>query len=124
MAPLSMDLRKRIVAAYEAGEGSYAELAERFAVSKPLVGKLVRQFRQTGSLENGLSRRGRKPLYGKEQLAALARHLADQPDATVLERQRALNLPGCEPTVWAACKRLGARFKKSRYAPPNKIGPT
>ena len=124
MTPLSMDLRSRIVAAYEAGEGSYEKLAKRFDVSKPLVGKLVRQFRQTGSLESGVHRRGRKPLLTEEQLEALARHIKDEPDATVLERQRALNLPGCEPTVWAACKRLGANFKKSRCERPSKIGRT
>jgi transposase len=114
MAPLSLDLRMRIVAAYLQGEGSYQEIAERFDVSKPLVGKLVRQHRRSGSLENGLHRRGRKRLLTAEQLDALARHIAEHPDATVLERQRALNLPGCLQTVWAACRRLGARFKKVR----------
>jgi len=124
MTPLSMDLRTRIVAAYEAGEGSYSELAKRFAVSKPLVGKLVRQSRQTGSLASGVHRCGRKPLLTAEQLESLAHHILDEPDATVLERQRALNLPGCEPTIWAACKKLGANFKKKRYEQPSKIGLT
>lgn len=124
MAPFSMDLRTRIVAAYEAGEGSYAELAERFAVSKAVVGKYVRQKRDTGSLENGVHRRGRKPLLSEEQKEALAAHIAEHPDATIAERQRALDLPGCEQTVWTACQELGMRFKKSRTAPPNRIART
>ena len=37
MKPLSLDLRQRIVAAYENGEGSHQELAERFAVSKAFI---------------------------------------------------------------------------------------
>jgi transposase len=122
MAPLSLDFRARIVAAYEAGEGTYVEIAERFSVSKQVVAKLVRQYRTTGSLESGVHRRGRKPLFNSGQLAGLARHIADFPDATVLERQRALNLPGTEVTVWTACKRLGARFKKSRCVQQNKNG--
>ena len=120
MAPLSLDLRTRIVAAYNAGEGTYVEIAERFAVSKQVVAKLVRQYRSTGTLKSGVHRRGRKRLISEDQLAALAEHIVDCPDATVLERQRVLNLPGCEVTVWTACKRLGARFKKSRFAPRNK----
>ncbi|MCA9095172.1 MAG: hypothetical protein KDA68_16915 [Planctomycetaceae bacterium] len=47
MNALSMDLRERIVAAYQAGEGSHRVLAERFAVSKAVVGKLVRQIRNS-----------------------------------------------------------------------------
>ena len=41
MKPLSRDLRQRIVSAYENDEGSHEELAERFTVSKVVVGKLV-----------------------------------------------------------------------------------
>jgi transposase len=60
MKPLSLDLRQRIVFAYESGEGSYEEIGHRFYVSDRVVGKLVRQYRSSGSLANGLHRRGRK----------------------------------------------------------------
>ena len=39
MKPLSLDLRQRIVFAYEAGEGSYEEIGRRFYVSNRVVGK-------------------------------------------------------------------------------------
>ena len=41
MRALSLDLRERIVAAYENNEGSHSALAARFSVSKAVVGKLV-----------------------------------------------------------------------------------
>jgi hypothetical protein len=45
MKALSLDLRERIVAAYEAGEGSFEVLAVRFSIGPTVVGKLVRQKR-------------------------------------------------------------------------------
>jgi transposase len=114
MAPLSMDLRRRIVDAHQAGEGNYQQIADRFAVSKAVVGKLVRQYQQTGSLESGVHRRGRTRLITGEQEQQLARHVVEHPDATLAERQQALGLPGCLQTTWWACQRLGARFKKVR----------
>ena len=50
-APLSTDLRWRIAHAYERGEGSRAELAQRFAVGKATVDRIIRQARRTGSLD-------------------------------------------------------------------------
>lgn len=48
--PHPVELRQRVVDAYEAGEGSYAETAERFRVGVASVKRWVRQFRQEGSL--------------------------------------------------------------------------
>ncbi|RME49981.1 MAG: hypothetical protein D6790_21790 [Caldilineae bacterium] len=50
-APLSTDLQWRIARAYERGEGSRPDLAQRFAVGKASVDHIIRQARQTGSLE-------------------------------------------------------------------------
>ncbi len=51
-APLSLDIRKRIVAAVEDGSSRRAAAA-RFAVSESTAIKLVQQWEQTGSLEPG-----------------------------------------------------------------------
>ncbi len=123
MKPLSLDLRQRIVAAYENGEGSHEELGERFAVSKALVGKLVRQHRTLGTLEPQVHRRGRKPAIAGEQEQALRSHLVDHPDATLQERIDALKLDCSLNTVWKTLRRWGWRFKKSPCGLPNKIGP-
>jgi transposase len=51
-APLSLDIRKRIVAAVDGGSSCRAA-AERFAVSDSTVIKLVERWQQTGNLEPG-----------------------------------------------------------------------
>jgi transposase len=51
-APLSLDIRKRIVAAVEGGASRRAA-AERFAVSESSAVKLMKHWEQTGSLEPG-----------------------------------------------------------------------
>lgn len=123
MRPLSQDLRERIVSAYEAGEGGYAVIAARFAVGPTVVGKLVRQKRELGTLESQVHRRGRKPAVSGKKEAELRKHLQQYPDATVLERRDALGLTCSEKTLWQTLRKLGWRFKKSRRVPANKIEP-
>ena len=124
MAPLSMDLRVRIVTVYENGEGSQAEVAKRFSVSPAVVGKLVRQYRDTGSLEPQLHRRGRKPAISGETEERLLKHLRDYPDATLHERIEKLGLGCSAKTLCQTLKRLGWRFKKSHLGQPSKAGKT
>ena len=47
-AAYSMDLRQRIINAYEAKEGSPRNLAKRFQVSLSFVKRLVIRYRETG----------------------------------------------------------------------------
>jgi len=123
--PLSMDLRERIVDAYEKGEGSQAQIGKRFSVSRSVVGKLVRQKRRTGSVECLLKHNGQdQELLTAAQKRELEQHLHKHPHATVAERQAALGLPGTAKTIWLACRRLGWRYKKSLSARPSRIGRT
>lgn len=48
--PYGLDLRERAVAAYEAGEGSYADIADRFSVAKRTLERWVERGRRTGSV--------------------------------------------------------------------------
>ncbi|MGL4514030.1 MAG: hypothetical protein ACRCT8_13145, partial [Lacipirellulaceae bacterium] len=50
MQAISMDLRERIVAAYDRGEGKSPQLALRFDVSASFVRGLLRRREKTGSL--------------------------------------------------------------------------
>jgi transposase len=109
---LSTDLRQRIVAAYCNKEGSYAELAERFAVSKAVVGKLVRQQRRLGTLEPQVHLRGRKAAIRGEKQDQLREHLREYPDATLRERIEALGLDCTINTMWTTLRKMGWRFKK------------
>src|SRR3954453_13799104 len=60
-APLSQDLRRRIVRAVEAGR-SARQAAERFEVSPSAAIKLMRRVRQTGSPAPGQIGGHRRPL--------------------------------------------------------------
>ena len=50
MPAYSLDFRKKIVTAYEAGNTSIREVAKRFMVTKRTVQRLIKQNRETGDL--------------------------------------------------------------------------
>lgn len=45
-----VELRERVVAAYDDGEGTYEELAERFKVGRATVDRWISRARHTGSV--------------------------------------------------------------------------
>jgi transposase len=49
-AAYSMDLRKRILKAWQAKEGSQRKLAERFKVSLAFIRDLLKRYRETGEI--------------------------------------------------------------------------
>jgi transposase len=120
MKPLSQDLRERIVAAYEASEGSHAVLAVRFGVGSSVVGKLVQQKRELGTLAPQTHRCGRKPAISGTKETELREHLESFPDATLAERRDALSLTCSEKTLWQTLRKMGWRYKKSRRVRPSK----
>ena len=65
-APLSQDLRQRLVGAVEDGS-SARQAAARFAVSASAAIKLVRRVRETGSTEPGKIGGHRKPLLADHE---------------------------------------------------------
>ena len=115
-APLSADLRRRLVRAVEAGS-SAREAARRFEVSASAAVKLVRRVRETGSTAPAKIGGYRKPLLaGQERL--LRDLTTAKPGMTLAEIQTELTRRGIGPvsltTIWATLRRLGLRHKKSR----------
>ena len=49
--PYSIDLRKRTGQAYLRGDGTQAQIAQRFDVSPYAVGRLTKHFKTTGSYQ-------------------------------------------------------------------------
>jgi transposase len=49
--PHPIELRLRVVHAYEAGEGTYPEIGQRFAVGEASVRRWVKQSRERGTLD-------------------------------------------------------------------------
>ncbi|WP_456427001.1 helix-turn-helix domain-containing protein [Rhodocaloribacter sp.] len=87
MKPISPDLRERIVSAYQRGEGSQAALAKRFAVGIATVQRLLRQYRETGSLQPKKAP-GRAPLLSEEECRQVRQWIEDEPDLTQDELAR------------------------------------
>ncbi len=85
MKPYSLDLREKIAAAYDRGEGWQPELARRFDVSLSFVEKLLRRRRQTGSLAAKPHTGGYAPRLDADGRDALRRMLAEDNDLTLEE---------------------------------------
>jgi transposase len=51
MKAYSIDLRRKIIDAYKAEEGSYRQLAKRFRVSLSFVQTLLKRYKDTGTVE-------------------------------------------------------------------------
>ena len=99
MKALSLDLRQRIVAAYDAGEGTRQQIADRFKVSVHMVKKLLAQRRKLGSIEPQSHRCGRKPRFTEQDLCWLRQTVEKRPDITLQELREAFAKPCCIATI-------------------------
>ncbi len=113
-APLSQDLRQRLVRAVEQGSSARAAAA-RFDVSPSAAVKLMRRVRATGSTAPAKIGGYRKPLLaGHEEL--LRELTASRKGITLAEIREELVArgiePGCLTTIWSTLKRLGLSHKK------------
>jgi putative transposase len=114
-APLSMDLRERIVRMVEGGS-SIREAARRFAVSASAAIKLMQRVRETGSAAPAQVG-GHRPAALAGHEAELVRIVEATPDITLAELQVALQrrlglVPGLS-TLHRTLHSLGLRHKKS-----------
>ena len=115
-APLSADLRARLVRAVERGSSARAA-ARRFEVSPSAAIKLMRRVRATGSTAPAKVGGHRRPLLaGHEDL--LRRLTATKPGITLAELRAALAgrgiVVGSLTTIWSTLRRLGLSHKKRR----------
>ena len=114
-APLSMDLRVRIVRFVEAGR-SARRAAEHFEVSPSAAIKLMQRVRRTGSAAPGrLGGNRRRLLEPHGQL--LGELVAAKSDITLDEPREALGTRGIavsRATVQRMVKRLGLTLRRSR----------
>jgi transposase len=75
--PYALELRERVVAAYEAGEGSYAQLAVRFKLGSASVKRWVRLQRRNGHLRPMRKGGGNRSDIAVEEVEALVARLGD-----------------------------------------------
>jgi transposase len=112
MKAYSTDLRQRIVAARDARDGTRAQIAARFCVSDSFVRKLLRQRRDTGSIEPRPHGGGRQPAFDDEGSARLREAVRDDDDATLAELAEAAGVACSEAATCRALARLGISRKK------------
>lgn len=124
MATLSLDLRERIVGAYDRGEGTRDEVALRFGVSLGMVKKLLQQRRKTGSIKHRHHLAGRKKLIEAKHRIAIRQHLKRKADMTLAELREALGLDCTLPAIHYVLADMGLTYKKRRSALPNRTAKT
>lgn len=115
-APLSQDIRKRIVSTIEGGSSCH-QAAARFAVSPSAAIKLMQRVRRTGSTAPGKIGGCRKPkLAGHEDyLRELTRTrvgITLEETKTALIEERGLDVS--ISAIWEMLRKLGLSHKKSR----------
>ena len=119
MGTISTDLRERIVAAYDRGDGTRQQIAARYDVSLGMVKKLLQQRRRTGDIAPRHRFSGPKgKITGayQERLRALVR---DHSDMTLEELREAIGIECTPQAIYYALCRMGLPLKKRRSAPPS-----
>ena len=119
MEAFSMDLRERVIAAYDRGDGSTRQLAEVFGVSSSWIRKLLRLRRERDSIAAIAYRPGPKPKLSDEQFDRMCLLVAEEPDLTAEEVRRRLRLPLSASRVSAILLEAGFTRKKSPSFPPS-----
>ena len=114
MATLSMDLRERILAAYDRDEGTRLQVAERFAVSLGMVKKLLQQRRNTGDIAPRHRFSGRKPKITQKHQRHLERLVREHSDMTLAELRDAIGVDCSLPAIHYSLVKLGLSYKKRR----------
>ena len=126
MDAYSMDLRTRVLAACDGGEGT-KEVAKQFSVSPAWVRRLKQRRREGGSVAPRPIPGGRPKLDGPARQAP-AGFVRDKPDATPEElRARVASELGVRISVgalWETLRRMEFTFRKSRRTRPSRRGPT
>ena len=124
MKTLSLDLRERILTAYDQQEGTRAAVARRFRVSLGMVKKLLQQRRRTGQIGPRHHCSGRKPMILASHRAELRKLLDKKPDLTLQELRVATGLTCSLPAIHYVLQKLELTDKKRRCTPVSKPGPT
>lgn len=120
MKTLSLDLRERILAAYDAGNDTREMVAGRFRVSVGMVKKLLQQRRRLGDLRPQHHRAGRKPKIQAADRLQLRQQLAAKPDLTLAELRARTGLKCTLPAIHYVLADMGLTFKKRRSAQPSR----
>ena len=122
MKTLPVDLRERILASYDAREGTREETADRYRVSLGMVKKLLQQRRKTGDIRPRHHYSGRKPKILDRHRRRLRHLLSRQPDLTLAELRAATALSCSLPAIHYALAAMNLTYKKRHSTPVSRTG--
>jgi transposase len=124
MAAYSIDLRQKILRAWERHLGSQRRIADIFGVSLAFVEKGLRQHRTTGNIAPKPPAGGQKPRLGAGAQAVVQRILGANPAATLEEVCTGVaaetGVRVSVPTMCRVLQRLGLPRKNRRSTPARK----
>ena len=121
-APLSEDLRRRVVSLYQLSGATYEHVAETLDIGRATVSRVLRLHRETGSVAPKRATGGPRRRLSEPDRVALKALVHTHPDATLeelAEQWRATHPDKAVSvrTIGRAVKRLGFTRKKSPYGP-------
>lgn len=121
MKPYSVDLRQKIIDVYNQGNISQRQLARQFRVALSFIQKLVKQYKETGSVAPKMRRQQTPTKLTDEHLEILRNLVAENQQATLQQLKTELALrTGVTisiSTVHRMLRRLNlSRSKKSQVA--------
>jgi transposase len=127
MAAYSIDLRQKILHAYERRLGSQRALANVFGVSLSFIEKVLRRYRTSGELGPKPHAGGQKPRLDAAAQALVRQRVHDHPDATLEElRAHVVDTAGVRVSLATMCRivqRLELPRKKNHFMPRSVIRP-
>jgi len=117
---ISLDLRERILEAYDEGKATREEVARRFRVSLGMVKKLLQQRRHCGDIRARHHLAGRKPLIVAEHRAEIGLLLKKKPDLSLQQLREAIGLKCSLQALHVVLGKMELTLKKRRSEPVSK----
>lgn len=107
-----MDLRQRILKAYDRGDVTREQVATRFDVSLGMVKKLIQQRRACGNIAPRYDRCGRKPIILDNHRREMRVLLKKRPDLTLEEIREQIGLTCTIQAIHYVLDDMGMTYKK------------
>ena len=123
MRAYSMDLRERVAAAVDEGDGSQREIAELYRVSISFVSRLLKRRREDKTLAPRPHGGGPRHVLDAIDRWRLAGLVDEHNDDTLEELRRRGGFTCCLTTIWRALRRLGLTRKKKSQHPDERDRP-
>jgi transposase len=122
MGIASQEVRKRAIAACEAGGVSQSQVASLYGVDISTLERWLQRYRRTGQTAP-LPRGHRRAVYEGQDAEHLDALITQAPDLTLEELREATGKICSIMAVQRATRRLDWHFKKSRYTRASKPDP-